>query len=548
MSEVEPALPPSGIQGPAGALLARNTLLNLVGQALPLALALLTIPYVVRGLGVERFGILAVATAVLGYFGMFDLGMGRATTRFVADALGRGEERRVRGIVVTATAVQGGMGLLAALLIHQLASWLSVRMVAAGAPGLVAEAGQAFAALSLAIPLILVSSSLRGALEAAQRFDLVNAVNVPATAASLLIPALAVALGLPLPTLILLLVGAKGVTLAVFAALCLRVFPRTTGSMRPNARVLRKLLGFGGWITVSSVLLPVMAYLERFLIPYRLGVGALTFYAVPFEILMRLSFIPASFASTLFPAFSYRHAHARGVPAGLVLRPVKYVLLAMTPIATFLLVFAPDILRLWIGPDMASRGAPVLRLLALAFLLNALAYIPFAALQGMGRPDLKAKLDLAETPVIVVLLWMLLPVWGIAGAAVTKLVIALADGAALFWLAFKVGGWSARDRGLGLGAAASAAYMAGVAAAVAALGPTAWGLTAYGLATAAYAVALWTIAFDGRDREVLRGALRRGRVSAGSGAPGEPPGTEIEGPVGFSAEIIGPDMPANELR
>jgi O-antigen/teichoic acid export membrane protein len=548
VSEVEPGLPRSGIQGPAGALLARNTLLNLIGQALPLALAILTIPYVVRGLGAERFGILAVATAVLGYFGMFDLGLGRATTRFVADALGRGEERRVRRIIATATAVQGGMGLVAALLIHQLASWLAVRMVGAGAPGLVAEAAQAFAALSLAIPLILVTSSLRGALEAAQRFDLVNAVNIPATGASLLIPAAAVALGLPLPALILLLVGAKGVALGVFGALCLRVFPRMDGSVRPDARVLRELLGFGGWITVSNVLLPVMAYLERFLIPYRLGVSALTFYAVPFEILMRLSFIPASFASTLFPAFSYRHAHERGVSAGLVLRPVKYVLLAMTPIATFLLIFAPEILGVWIGPEMATRGAPVLRLLSLAFLLNAVAYIPFAALQGMGRPDLKAKLDLAETPLIVVLLWTLLPVWGIAGAAVAKLVVALADGAALFWLAFSVGGWSARGHGLRRGAAASAVYMGGAAAGVAAAGSTAWGLAVYGLATAAYVGALWTAAFDGRDREVLRGVLRRSRAPARGGAPGEPPGPELETPVGFAAEFLGPDVPAGELR
>jgi O-antigen/teichoic acid export membrane protein len=37
-------------------LLARNTALNLIGQALPLLVAIATIPLVIRGLGTERFG------------------------------------------------------------------------------------------------------------------------------------------------------------------------------------------------------------------------------------------------------------------------------------------------------------------------------------------------------------------------------------------------------------------------------------------------------------------------------------------------------------
>ena len=66
-------------------------MLNLLGQVLPAAAALVTIPFLVRGLGTERFGILSIAWVVLGSSGIFDLGLGRATTKFVAGSLGRGE-------------------------------------------------------------------------------------------------------------------------------------------------------------------------------------------------------------------------------------------------------------------------------------------------------------------------------------------------------------------------------------------------------------------------------------------------------------------------
>lgn len=105
-----------------GSLLARNTLLNLIGQGLPLVVAVVTIPFIIQGLGIERFGLLSLAWVVLGYFAIFDLGLGRATTKFVAEAF-----------------------------------------------------------YFLSIPVVLVSSSFRGVLEAAQRFDLVNIVRVPSS-------------------------------------------------------------------------------------------------------------------------------------------------------------------------------------------------------------------------------------------------------------------------------------------------------------------------------------------------------------------------------
>lgn len=68
-------------------LLARNTAMNLVGQVIPLLVGLATIPYVVRGLGADGFGILSIAWVLLGYFSLFDLGLGRATIKFVAEVL-----------------------------------------------------------------------------------------------------------------------------------------------------------------------------------------------------------------------------------------------------------------------------------------------------------------------------------------------------------------------------------------------------------------------------------------------------------------------------
>lgn len=62
-------------------LLVRNAVLNLMGDVVLLLVGLPTIPYAVRGLGSEGFGILSIVCVLLGYFGLLDLGLGRAASQ-----------------------------------------------------------------------------------------------------------------------------------------------------------------------------------------------------------------------------------------------------------------------------------------------------------------------------------------------------------------------------------------------------------------------------------------------------------------------------------
>ena len=63
-----------------GSPVARNTAWNLLGALLPVPVALICIPLLVKALGVERFGVLGLAWMALGYFGMFDFGLAQSTT------------------------------------------------------------------------------------------------------------------------------------------------------------------------------------------------------------------------------------------------------------------------------------------------------------------------------------------------------------------------------------------------------------------------------------------------------------------------------------
>jgi O-antigen/teichoic acid export membrane protein len=94
-------------------------------------------------------------------------------------------------------------------------------------------------------------------------------------------------------------------------------------------------------------------------------------------------------------------------------------------------LFSFDGLRLWLGADFAAHSFRVLQWIAIGVLVNCVAQVPFSAIQGIGRPDITAKLHLLELPLYVALLWVLLRRWGIEGAALAWTLRVTVDGLAL---------------------------------------------------------------------------------------------------------------------
>jgi O-antigen/teichoic acid export membrane protein len=397
--------------------LARNAVINTLGQGIPLLVGVLTAPTVVRGLGSDRYGILAMALAVLGYFSLFDLGLGRAATRFVAAALGSGSEDKVPSIVWTAVMTQAFVGVIGTLFLIIVTPPLVERVLNIS-PELWQEARPTFYILAVSIPAVLVSGSLRGVLEASQRFDLVNLVASPLSTANFLLPYIAVSLGWKLPAIVGVLLASRIIGAVLFFLFCIKVFPSLRKIPRFHPPAATALIGFGGWVTVSSVVSPALIYLDRFMLGMLTTMTAVTYYAAPYEMVTRLLIVPFSLAAILFPAFSELHQKGNTLAVGaLAATSLKFLLLTFAPLVVALLAFSREILGLWLGADFARQSTHAVQILAIGLLANAIAQLPFALIQGAGRPDLTAKIHLLEIPVQVIVAWTCVKAWGITGAA-----------------------------------------------------------------------------------------------------------------------------------
>ncbi len=489
-----------------GRLLTRNWGLNLAGQVLPLGVAVLAMPYVIHGLGAERFGILSIAWTLLGFCGLLDLGLGRATTKFVAECLGSGELEKLPAIVWTSLSTQVSFGAAGALLAVSLIPVLVDRGLKIS-PALAQDTKTSFVILTAALPVVIAGNAFRGVLEAAQHFHVVNYVKIPATVCIYLLPALALPLGLGLPGIVFFLALARLGAMVAYAAACLRFFPGLRRRFHLDRQLLRPLLVYGGWVTVSNLVSPLLVYMDRFFIGTLVSVAAVGYYAAPYEVVTRAWVLPASLATTIFPAFSSLQATgSSNRNEELCARSLKSILLMLGPPLLLVIAFARQILGFWLGADYAVQGTLVLQILAAGVLINSLAQILFSLLQGLGRPDLVAKFHVLELPLYGGLLWFLLKHMGIAGAALAWTLRVSADALllfiAVFWL--KVVSWQGFVRN---GLQKSAAVVSGFGLLLAGLGLAAHSEWMRGWFSAilvlAFGLAAWGYVLDPRDKQIV---------------------------------------------
>jgi O-antigen/teichoic acid export membrane protein len=417
--------------------IARSVLWNLSGICAPLVVALVAIPRLIHGMGVDRFGVLTLAWVVVGYFGMFDVGLGRALTKLAAEFLGQNRNSEIPGLFWTSILLTSVLGLLGMAALALLTPWL-VGHVLKIPPAIRGEALGSFYVLSLAVPVVIWTGTLRGFLEAHQRFDLINRVRIPLGVFTYASPLLVLPFSVSLfPVVVVLAVG-RAAAGAIYGVFCVRVEPRLLKGTSWDRRRMLPLLRFGGWMSVSNVASALMVVADRFVIGAILGMAAVAYYATPYEVVTKVLVIPGAIVAVLFPAFSTAQSLDSERMRSLFRRGAKCTFLVLFPVLLAIVVFARQCLRLWLGGSFAGHSVSVLEWLAVGVLLNGLALVPFSLIQGAGRPDVTARLHLLELVFYAPLLWWLIHTRGIDGAAIAWALRVGVDALALFLLSHRL--------------------------------------------------------------------------------------------------------------
>jgi O-antigen/teichoic acid export membrane protein len=184
-------------------------------------------------------------------------------------------------------------------------------------------------------------------------------------------------------------------------------------------------------------------------------------------------------------------------------------------------VFAPELLRVWLGSQYAVESGMALRILAVGVFTNALAHPLFISLYAKNRPDLPAKFHMIELAIHVPLTIVLIKSFGIAGAAAAWSGRVTLDTCLLLWATARAAErpvLSVAGGSTGRAAAAIAVLLAALFGSKLLAGPSVVvTIVAIVVASAGFAIAGWNWILRDPERAAIKRTLltyRRGQVAS----------------------------------
>ncbi|MBC3919931.1 flippase [Undibacterium sp. CY18W] len=407
--------------------LKRNTIWNLLGNGLPLIAAAAFTPYTLRQLGNEAFGVLTLIWGLIGYFSLFDFGTGRALTYEISKLRSAGQFLAIPSVLKAGLLLTAATGMLGTLIMIVLAPHLAQNWLKISLP-LQHDAQIAFEIAALGVIPSAITSGLRGAMEGLERFRASNLNKIFLGFCMFTLPALAIVLHGPRLWPIALYLAMARLLVVIGGALQLHkyLFTKTTnepirenGSQTSEANALsqrlRSLLSFGFWVTVSSIISPLMVFGDRFFVSAMVGADKLSVYAIPQEALMRMLLVPIAICGALLPLFatladqqalknSYRQNYRR----------MTFIMLGL---CTAVALFAYPGFSLWLSPEFASKALPITLILAAGTFFNGIALVPHTLLHAQGQTKITAQFHFIELLLYIAVLYFLATWFGLAGAA-----------------------------------------------------------------------------------------------------------------------------------
>lgn len=390
----------------------RHSALNLGGGLFPVIVAIPCLGILARDLDPNRFSLIMLYWALVGYAGVLDLGLGRAIVPLVSERAD--DPRATKRLLNSALCIALALGVLGAVSLWSAAPFIVSNLFKV-APDLAVEAVAGLRFTAVTVPLLLPYIIIQGYWDGMQAFAEANLQRALSGSLPIILSTIAVTM---FGGGVIIVMGGflAGRLISLFFVAARQGLWRRLDYREVGVADVLRLLSFGGWVTAGGMIGPVMGYLDRFVLAFARGASIVAFYAAPAEAIFRLLVVPTAITRSLFPKLA---SGLIEVERARLLRETRLMItLGCVPAALVILALGPWILELWLGRPYREQSTVALQLLTLGFLASSYAQIPLTQLFAAGKPKFVAFAQAAEVVPFLLLAYWLDVHYGVVGAAI----------------------------------------------------------------------------------------------------------------------------------
>lgn len=398
--------------------IARNAYYNIVGWILPAVVQLLSIPYIVRNLGYDAYGVWSLVMAVMGYFAFLDMNMLRGGIRYLAEYDGKKDKESANQVVSFGMLAYLGIGLVGMLTIAACVEPVLLKMLKIP-DSLNDMARYTLYLAALGFFLLMTQTYLLSIPRALHRFDVSNKVEIffqvggTGAVVGLLL------LGYGLLEVVIARIAANVICILVAYQSIHKIMPYYKFTPRIDRKIAKaissySLVSFAGRLGMSTT-----SYASTFVAGSLLGTSAITLFTVPFLLVDRVMNISSRLSMIIFPIASELGAQSRHEELIVIyMKMTKYVFIINLFLTLMFCLFSWEILALWMGREFANESAFILVTVAVGYLFNTTTTLPSLVNDGIGSPKVTSIFAFVHGFVAVVFLAVLGKMFGLNGIAI----------------------------------------------------------------------------------------------------------------------------------
>ena len=408
-----------------------NYIYTFAGNIVPLVVGFLTVPFTLKYFGVEVLGFIAICWLLVGFSGIFDLGLSRSMTQIVSRLLPNQDFKGIRKYFWTTFIISLALSLIVAIVINYYSS--NIIYLFKISDDLLDVGVESFKLLSFSIPFILLGSVLVGFLTAYNSFNIINIIKIPIGIFMMLSPVISYYLNLGVIGIMYVLLIARIINFICYFFI-LFIKHDFIRKIDWSLYGLNDLLNQGLWMTLSNIISPLIVNFDRFVLGTLISIQAVAYYSTVYDVITKLHIIPTTFVTVLFPLFAYNsHSSETTKNSLLIGKYILIVILIISPIIFMAQIWSYDLISIWLSPDFAQKSYKIAMILLIGVLWNTLAQIPFTFLQANGNSSKTALFHIIELVLFLPILYFSITKFGIIGAALAWSIRVILDFMLLFY-------------------------------------------------------------------------------------------------------------------
>jgi len=369
-------------------------------------------------LGVENYGlyVLSISAATL-FAGIAYLGLDQAMVRYIAILSSRKDNPGVRGTLQIGFGISAVAGVAMGAILYLGA--------AAFAEGLFDEPRltQLLRLLAVVVPFLVISNLLASTARGFRRMDYsAFAENIVQSGVRVLMLGAFALIGKLDVFVAVILFGVSDVAASITSIVLLnKLFPLRTVFERDARRDVRPIVGFAFPLWLSGLLYQFRRNILTITLGGLSSVASVSIFAVASRVNDVGLTVLGSITIAVRPILAQLHDRRdRDGLAHLYTTATRWMFTFYVPFFLLMVLYPAALLSLF--GETFTRGAPALVIMAIAGLVNAATGICQAMIEMTGRAKLKLANSILWTATLVASSALLIPVWGVLGAATALLI------------------------------------------------------------------------------------------------------------------------------